>query len=65
MASADHLTERQVEREYPFLKVKRLQAWRYVRRGGPKYLRIGRNIVYPRTEIENYLQNHLVDTADA
>jgi hypothetical protein len=65
MAKAEHLTEREVASEYPFLKVKRLQAWRYVKRGGPRFLKIGRNIVYPRTEIERYLENHLVDTADA
>lgn len=62
MGNCDYLTEKEVEREYRILRAKRLQAWRYLRRGGPRFVRIGRNIFYPRPAIEEFLQANLVDT---
>jgi len=63
MTNCDYLTEKQVEREYPLLRVKRLQGWRYLRRGGPKFVRIGRSIFYPRQEVELFIHLNIVDTA--
>ena len=62
MGRLDYLNEKEVEHEFPFLKVKRLQAWRYLKSGGPAFLRIGRSIVYDRREIEHFLRSNLVDT---
>lgn len=65
MRKPDYLNEQQVEQDYPFLRVKRLQAWRYLRRGGPRFLKIGRSVLYPREEIERFIQSSMVDTNDA
>jgi hypothetical protein len=62
MGNSDYLTEKEVEREYRLLRAKRLQAWRYLRRGGPRFVRIGRNIFYPRQAIEEFIRANLVDT---
>jgi hypothetical protein len=63
MSSCEHLTEKQVEREYPMFRVKTLQAWRQLRRG-PRFVRIGRRVFYPRAEIDAYLANRMVETTD-
>jgi hypothetical protein len=55
--------ERQYGREYSFLTKKRLQNWRYLRRGGPKFLKVSRSIFYPREEIERFIAACLVDTS--
>jgi hypothetical protein len=61
MGNCEHLTEKQVEREYPIFHVKTLQAWRQLKRG-PRFLRIGRRIFYARAEIERFIQKNVVDT---
>ena len=63
MSNGEHLTEKQVEREYSIFRVKTLQAWRQLKRG-PRFVRIGRRVFYPRTEIDAYLANHMVETTD-
>jgi Helix-turn-helix domain len=42
------------------LKIKTLQQWRVLRRG-PKFVRLGRRIFYPRCEIETYIAKNMVD----
>jgi predicted DNA-binding transcriptional regulator AlpA len=44
------------------LKIKTLQLWRALNKG-PRYVRIGRLVFYPRAEIERFLTNSLVETA--
>lgn len=62
MGNNEHLTERQVEREYePVFRIKTLQTWRQLRKG-PRFVRIGRRIFYPRTELERFIRENLVDT---
>jgi hypothetical protein len=38
-----------------------LQAWRQLRKG-PRFVRIGRRIFYPRAEIEHFINENLVKT---
>jgi hypothetical protein len=55
------LTETEVEAEYGrALNKRRLQQWRYLRRGGPPYLKIGDRVYYERIEIENFLNGSIV-----
>jgi hypothetical protein len=55
------LTESEVEAEYGRpLNKRRLQQWRYLRRGGPAYLKIGDRVYYERNEIENFLNGNVV-----
>jgi hypothetical protein len=62
MSNDQHLTEKQVEREYhPVFRVKTLQAWRQLRKG-PRFVKIGRRIFYPRTEIERFISENVIDT---
>jgi predicted DNA-binding transcriptional regulator AlpA len=41
-------------------KIKTLQQWRQLRRG-PRYVKLGRSVLYPRAEIEAYIARNLVD----
>jgi helix-turn-helix protein len=43
------------------LKIKTLQQWRQLRRG-PRFVRLGRRIFYPRSELDRFIANNLVDT---
>jgi predicted DNA-binding transcriptional regulator AlpA len=62
MSSNDYLTENDLEREYPkVFRVKTLQTWRLMRRG-PRFVKIGRRVFYPRVEIEAYIARHTVET---
>ncbi len=62
MSNDEHLTEKQVQHEYPIFRVKTLQAWRQMRRG-PRFVKLGRRVFYPRAEIERFLSLNLVETA--
>lgn len=57
----DLLTERESS---PFLRVtiKTLQAWRQLRKG-PRFVKVGRRVFYPRVELEKFLSDNLVETA--
>ena len=47
------------------LTVKTLQMWRALKKG-PRFIRVGRRVMYPRAEIQSFLARNLVDTeADA
>jgi predicted DNA-binding transcriptional regulator AlpA len=41
--------------------IKCLQQWRLLRRG-PRFVKIGRSVLYPRAEIESYIDRHIVET---
>jgi predicted DNA-binding transcriptional regulator AlpA len=43
------------------LKVKTLQSWRLLKRG-PRFVKLGRRVLYPRAEIEAYIARNLVET---
>ena len=55
------LTEREAS---PLLRVqiKTLQAWRALKKG-PRFVRVGRRVFYPRSEIERFLVDNLVETS--
>jgi hypothetical protein len=58
----DHLTEKQVEAQYsPLFRLKTLQTWRALKQG-PRFVRIGRRIFYPRQAIEDFIQANVVET---
>jgi predicted DNA-binding transcriptional regulator AlpA len=44
------------------LKIKTLQTWRTLKKG-PRFVRVGRLVFYPRSELEQFLTNSLVETA--
>jgi hypothetical protein len=61
MTTRDHLTEKQVEDQYrPLFRLKTLQTWRALRQG-PRFVRIGRRIFYPRQAIEDFIQASVVE----
>ena len=64
MTNTEYLTEKEVADQYPIFRVKTLQTWRQLKRG-PRFVRIGGRVFYPRTEIDQYIQANLVDTTSA
>jgi hypothetical protein len=60
MSNPDLLTEKEVE---PLirLRLKTLQQWRALRKG-PRFVRVGRRVFYPRAEIERFIAENTVDT---
>jgi hypothetical protein len=45
------------------LKVKTLQAWRGLKKG-PRFVRLGSRVFYPRAEVDRFLSHSLVETED-
>ena len=43
------------------LKVKTLQEWRQLKRG-PRFVKLGRRVFYPRGEIERFIEANVVNT---
>jgi hypothetical protein len=68
MNTRNALTEKEVAAEYgpryPFFNQKWLQNRRYLRRGGPRFLKIGTRVYYEREELQKFLQESLVDNTD-
>jgi hypothetical protein len=62
MSNHDFLTEKEVE---PILRVrlKTLQQWRTLKKG-PRFVRVGSRVFYPRAEIERFISENLVETDD-
>ncbi len=61
MSNPDLLTEKEVA---PLLRLrlKTLQQWRALRKG-PRFTRLGRRVFYPRSEIQRFIVENLVETA--
>jgi hypothetical protein len=55
------LTERETA---PLLRltVKTLQSWRALKKG-PRFVRVGRRILYARSEIERFITTNTIETA--
>jgi hypothetical protein len=51
-----YLTERQLAEELPDGSVRKLRRWRSLRLG-PKWLRIGRAVVYLRSSVDEWLRS--------
>jgi hypothetical protein len=43
------------------IKIKTLQTWRQLQKG-PRFVRVGRRVFYPASEVQRYLASHLVET---
>jgi Helix-turn-helix domain len=54
------LTERETA---PLLRltVKTLQSWRALKKG-PRFVRVGRRVLYPRAEIERFITTNTIET---
>jgi hypothetical protein len=65
MSNIRYLTEKQLESEYhPLFRAKTLQGWRLLGKG-PRFVKVGGRVFYSRDEIERYLQQNVVETADS
>lgn len=53
-----------VEIAFPGLTADRLARWRWAKTG-PRYTKAGRQILYRRNDIEEFLTNRMVGTNDA
>jgi hypothetical protein len=59
-----YLTEKQLARQLPKCTVRKLRTWRNLRIG-PKWLKIGREVVYLRSSVEEWMHtNELVVSRD-
>ena len=58
---AQYMTGVEVEREYPFLLRRTLEHWRLLNKG-PRYIKIGRKVVYARSAIEEFISAGEVET---
>ena len=61
MPNSDLLTEKETAEPLLRVKVKTLQTWRALKKG-PRFVRVGRRVFYPRAEIERFLASNLVET---
>ena len=53
-------TEKQLARELPNCSIRKLRSWRRLRLG-PKWLKVGREVVYRRESVEEWMRtNELV-----
>jgi hypothetical protein len=51
------LSEEQLARELPNCNVRKLRNWRRLRTG-PKWLRVGRAVIYLRSSVESWLHEN-------
>jgi predicted DNA-binding transcriptional regulator AlpA len=60
MEDPELLTERETA---PLLRltVKTLQSWRALKKG-PRFVRVGRRVLYPRAEIEHFITTNTIQT---